>query len=159
MTPQIQASVLALILQISLQTPGLALAQESRLASQALHCSAVMSVVQDVASDDPTLHARLGQAVRVFSEVHAQEMGASPDTAMHQLQPRREALRQSFRGQWAERAAYFREDAVVCGAWAEGFLAQGERYSHVPVYPKVVAADVRAKYQALAQTALDRWNR
>jgi hypothetical protein len=59
----------------------------------------------------------------------------------------------------AERADYFREDAVVCGAWAEGFLAQGERYQFLVVYPKVIAPHIRSQYQALADQTLQRWAR
>ena len=46
---------------------------------------------------------------------------------------------------------------MVCGAWAEGFLAQGPRYQYMVVYPKVIAAQHRSQYQALAEQTLRNW--
>jgi hypothetical protein len=56
-----------------------------------------------------------------------------------------------------DKAAYFREDAVICGAWAEGFMAQGERMQFMLVYPKVVPMHIRPQYQGYADAAIARY--
>lgn len=130
-----------------------AAAQPSRLAGQALHCSAIFAVFAETHADDAALARKFGRAVEIFGEVYAKESGAS-DAAVQ-----RAALLEAFRAKLAERAAYLREDGVVCGAWAEGFLAQGEQWTYVPVYPKVIGAGVRASYEKIAADAFGRWGR
>ena len=46
--------------------------------------------------------------------------------------------------------ASFTQTVVLCGAWADGFLAQGAEYRYVPVFPKIVAPTVRSRYEGLA---------
>lgn len=133
-------------------------ADESRLAAQALHCSAVFSVFAETHADDPALKQKFGRAVDIFAEVYAREHGDT-DEARRQAVAQRGALLERFRATLAEREPYLREDGVVCGAWAEGFLAQGEQWSYVPVYPKVIGPGVRATYQKIAAEAFGRWQR
>ncbi len=128
-------------------------AQTSRLAGQALHCSAVFAVFAETHADDAALARKFGRAVEIFGEVYAKESGATDAAA------RRAALLDEFRAKLAEREPYLREDGVVCGAWAEGFLAQGEQWSYEPVYPKVIGAGVRASYEKIAADAFGRWGR
>ncbi len=134
-------------------------AQESRLAVQALHCSAIFAVFADTHADDPALARKFGRGVEIFSEVYAKERGGVSEAAMQEVAARRATLLQEFRGRLDERASYLREDGVVCGAWAEGFFAQGAQWSYVPVYPKVIGAGVRADYQKIAADAFGRWGR
>lgn len=134
-------------------------AQDTRLAAQALHCSVVLDVLAQTQAGDAAQAARLQRAVGTFTEVHLQALGEAGPAAQTQAGLRRSQAMAQLRSSWHERAAYFREDAVVCGAWAEGFLAQGERYRYLVVYPKVVAPSMRSQYQALADDALQRWGR
>ncbi len=132
---------------------GPAAPQPSRLAGQALHCSAIFAVFAETHADDAALARKFGRAVEIFGEVYAKESGASDAAAQ------RATLLEAFRAKLAEREAYLREDGVVCGAWAEGFLAQGEQWTYVPVYPKVIGAGVRASYEKIAADAFGRWGR
>ncbi len=136
-----------------------AAAQESRLAGQALHCSAILAVFAETHADDPKLAARFGKAVGIFSEVYAKERGGDTAAALREAEARRTALLADFRAKLAEREPYLREDGVVCGAWAEGFLGQGEQWSYVPVYPKVIGPGIRADYEKRAAEAFGRWRK
>lgn len=134
-------------------------AQESRLAGQALHCSAILAVLAETHADDPTLSAKYGKAVGIFSEVYAKERGGDAAAALREAETRRAALLSEFRARLDEREPYLREDGVVCGAWAEGFLGQGAQWSYVPVYPKVIGAGIRAEYEKRAAEAFGRWRK
>ncbi len=136
-----------------------AAAQESRLAGQALHCSAILAVFADTHADDPALSAKYGKAVGIFSEVYAKERGGDAAAALREAETRRTALLAEFRAKLDEREPYLKEDGVVCGAWAEGFLGQGEHWSYVPVYPKVIGAGIRADYEKRAAEAFARWGK
>lgn len=135
------------------------MAQESRLATQALHCSAILAVFTEAHADDPTLAAKFGKAVGIFDEVYAKERGGDAGAALREAETRRTALLDTFRANLTEREPYLREDGVVCGAWAEGFLSQGPQWSYVPVYPKVIGAGIRAEYEKLGAAALGRWRK
>lgn len=150
----------ALTLALSCLLPALpSAAQESRLATQALHCSAILAVFTETHADDPKLAAKFGKAVGIFSEVFAQERGGDAAAALREAGTRRAALLAEFRAKLAEREPYLREDGVVCGAWTEGFLGQGENWSYVPVYPKVIGASIRAEYEKLAAESFGRWKK
>lgn len=136
-----------------------ATAQESRLAGQALHCSAIVAIFAETHADDAALAAKYGKAVGIFDEVYAKERGGDAAAALREAGTRRAALLAEFRSTLAEREPYLKEDGVVCGAWAEGFLGQGERWSYVPVYPKVIGAGIRAEYEQRASEAFERWKR
>lgn len=131
---------------------GVVSAQDARLADQTLHCAVWMVALHAVWADSDAQAARLERAARIFLDAHAKASGDRLDGS------RVETLKQALQVQWrsadALRAGRLREDAIVCGAWAEGFLAQGETYRYVPVYPKIVAPSVRAQYGALADRAL-----
>src|SRR5574343_475120 len=122
-------------------------AQDTRLAGQALHCAAVLDVLAQTHAGQTEKTSRWQRAVSIFTEVHLKALGESGAAAQEQALLRRQQALVSVRAQGAERAAYFREDAVVCGAWAEGVLAQGERYQYLVVYPKVIAPHIRSQYQ------------
>ena len=48
-------------------------------------------------------------------------------------------------------------DGVVCGAWAEGFLSQGENWAFIPVIPKVIAQSAREEYTRVGPASFTRW--
>lgn len=129
---------------------------ETRLASQAIHCAAVFTVLAQVNAADAALSARLNKAVDIFSDVYSREF--TPQATKSEAGQRRQSALADIKSTWASRAPQFLESGVICGAWAEGFLEQGDWYKHIPVYPKVVAMNVRSQYQAMAEDALKRWN-
>ncbi len=132
---------------------------ESRLAKQALHCSAIFSVFAETVTDDAKLSKEFGKGVRIFTEVYVREREGDRATALREAEQGRAALLKQFREQLAEREPYLREDGVVCGAWADGFFAQGEDWSFVPVYPKVIGMGSRQKYTPIGEQAFKRWKK
>lgn len=129
-------------------------AQDHRLADQALQCSAVLEMLAQPQDQTSESAQRLLSAVETFTEIHRRALGAKASVSVAQIQQQRQQLQAQMRASRNERAAYFREDAVVCGAWAEGYLAQGKQYQYMVVYPKVIAPHVRTLYQGLADQVL-----
>ncbi len=136
---------------------GSAAAEDSRLAKQALHCSAIFTVFADTHADNATLGKQFAQGVEIFTGLYVKERGGDAAAVRQEAAALRAGLLQQFREQIKDREAYLREDGVVCGAWAEGFFAQGDDYSFVPVYPKVIGMGARQKYTKIAADAFTRW--
>ncbi len=134
-------------------------AQESRLATQALHCSAIFSVFEQTHADDEAQAKKYRRGVDIFTELYAKERGGDAGAAKAAAEQGRAALLKQFRDKLAEREPYLREDGVVCGAWAEGFFAQGDDWSFVPVYPKVIGMGARQQYAPIAAESFERWKR
>jgi hypothetical protein len=134
-----------------------AIGQETRLASQSLHCAAIFSVLAQSQDNNPSQAAQYAKAMDIFTGVHLQELPqpVSPSTRDSVVQKRADAA-QVLRSAWLAKDAHLREEGVLCGAWAEGFLAQGERVQFVPVFPKVVAPHVRSQYQHLLNDKMGR---
>jgi hypothetical protein len=133
--------------------------ENTRTAKQALHCSAIFTVFTEALTDDPALSKQFAQGVELFTALYVKERGADAGAMRQEAVTQRAALLQQFRDQLGEREAYLREDGVVCGAWAEGFFAQGEDYTFVPVYPKVIGMGARQKYTKIAADAFTRWKK
>lgn len=133
------------------------LAQENRLAMQSMKCAAIFTMLAQDPSSEPHQVARLHKAVDIFTAVHIQEM-PHPETriARENALKRNEHEVMSLRSAWLAKDPSLREEGVLCGAWAEGFLAQGERVQFVPVYPKVVAPGIRNQYQRLLEDKMGR---
>jgi hypothetical protein len=130
-------------------------AQETRLAGQAMHCAAIFSLLAKTYAADPDRSSRLSKAVDIFTDVHMKETARAVTNSVQAIAvKRRTEEAQTLQGAWMARDGYLKEEAVICGAWAEGFLAQGETYQYVPVYPKVVAPVVRSQYQNLLSEAM-----
>jgi hypothetical protein len=132
---------------------------ESRLAQQALHCSAIFSVFAESLADDSKRVKEFKRGVEIFTELYVKESEGDPAAAKRDAEQRRTTLLSEFQQQMAQREPYLREDGVVCGAWAEAFFAQGERWTFVPVYPKVISISARQKYTPLGAEAFPRWRR
>ncbi len=148
------------VLSFSLIAAPLAHAeQESRLAKQALHCSAVFSVFAETLTDDAKLAKEFSKGVTIFTELYVREREGNRAAAMREAEQSRAALLKQFREQLEQREPYLREDGVVCGAWADGFFAQGEDWSFVPVYPKVIGMGARQKYTPIGEQAFKRWKK
>jgi len=132
---------------------------EPRLAQQALHCSAIFSVFAESLTDDSKRLNEFKRGVEIFTALYIKEVEGDPAVAKRDAEKRRTALLAEFQQQMAQREPYLREDGVVCGAWAEAFFAQGERWTFVPVYPKVISISARQKYTPLGAQAFPRWRR
>ena len=132
---------------------------ESRLAQQALHCSAIFSVFAESLADDSKRVKEFKRGVEIFTELYVKESEGNPAAAKRDAEQRRTALLSQFQQQMAQREPYLREDGVVCGAWAEAFFAHGESLTFVPVYPKVISISARQKYTPLGAEAFPRWRR
>ena len=132
-------------------------AQESRLAGQAMHCAAIFSVLSQAFANDPGKGPKFYKGLEVLTEVYMKEQPSPTGAAAlaDAVQRRSEAVK-ALHAAWPSQGAALREDGVMCGAWVEGFLGQGDRYQFVPVYPKVVAPHVRGQYQTLLEEAMRR---
>lgn len=151
-------SVLACVFGLALVGMGApVLAQETRLATQSLHCAAIFAVLGQGPNHDAQQAAQHAKATDIFTRVHLQELPqpVSASTRETVLQKRSDAV-QAMHAAWLAKDASLREEGVLCGAWAEGFLAQGDRIQFVPVFPKVVAPGVRSQYQTLLDERMGR---
>jgi hypothetical protein len=131
---------------------GAVSAQDSRLASQSLHCAVWMDVLGSAWSDGQAQAQRFQRGANILLDVHAKASEARVDGA--HVEALKHALQEKLRKPDPQQVAALREEAIVCGAWVEGFLTQGEAYRYVPVYPKVVAISVRSQYGALVDKVL-----
>ena len=148
--------IFALFLGLCLPTQAMA---ESRLAQQALHCSAIFTVFAESLADDSKRVKEFKRGVEIFTELYVKESEGDPAAAKRDAEQRRTALLTEFHQQMAQREPYLREDGVVCGAWAEAFFAQGESWTFVPVYPKVISVSARQKYTPLGAETFPHWRR
>lgn len=125
---------------------GGAHAQDVRLAQQALQCAVLMNTLAHADVGMAEQAQRWQRAADVLQDLHRKALGgAAPDAvAREQVQAQLQAAR-------AQGSAALQEDVVVCGAWAEGFLAQGVQVQYVPVYPKVIAPALRSQYAEVAR--------
>ncbi len=144
------------VLSLLLAT-GPVLADESRIATQALRCSAVFAVFIDANADDAALALKLREAQRIFDEVYSSERRNKSAEAGPEIADKRAALLKEFRDTFKEREPYLHEEGVLCGAWAEGFLSQGENWAFIPVIPKVIAQSARDEYSRLGPPSFTRW--
>ncbi len=153
-------NLLAPALSLSLLLPALPVAaDESRFASQALRCSAVFAVFIEANADDAALSGKFRKAQKIFDEVYAGERRDKSADAGPEIGARRAALLKEFRDNFREREPYLHEEGVLCGAWAEGFLAQGEQWAFIPVIPKVIAQSARDEYSRIGPASFTRWAR
>jgi hypothetical protein len=139
--------------------PHQAHAQESRIATQSGRCSAIFSVLADTA-EDPAQQQRFQRAAAIFIDLFVKESKSrQSDVTLDAANRRRDEVLKEFRDTHANRRSYLIEESVLCGAWGEGFLIQGENYGYVPVIPKVIPHKVRSEYETTAASAFTRWMR
>jgi hypothetical protein len=110
-------------------------------------------------ADDSKRAKEFKRGVEIFTELYVKESEGDPAVAKRDAEKGRTALLTEFQQQMAQREPYLREDGVVCGAWAEAFFAQGDSWTFVPVYPKVISISARQKYTPLGAEAFPRWRR
>ncbi len=133
-------------------------AQESRIATQSVRCAAIFSVLAETAVNEPKYQTRFKTAETIFSELFVKEYRDKKDNVtVDEAHHRRDIILKELRDTYANRRAYIIEETVLCGAWGEGFLVQGETYSYVPVIPKVIPQNIRADYEARGSAAFAAW--
>jgi hypothetical protein len=133
-------------------------AQESRIAAQSVRCAAIFSVLAETASNEPKYQTRFKTAETIFSQLFVKEYRDKKDSVtLEEAHRRRDLVLKEFKDTYTNRRAYIIEETVLCGAWGEGFLVQGDTYSYVPVIPKVIPQTVRADYEARGSTAFADW--
>lgn len=135
-----------------------ALAQESRLELQAGRCSAIFSMLSDTHQSDEMQANFFRHFMEIFTDLYAKERKERTGNAEHKngLQRRNEIL-QEFRDTYKDRQAAMKEEVVLCGAWAEGYRAQGDTYAYVPIIPKLIPQSVRDIYENLAAISWSKW--
>ena len=133
-------------------------AQESRIATQSVRCAAIFSVLAEASASEPKSQARFKTAETIFSELFVKESSDKKDTVtLDEAHRRRDLVLKELRDTYANRRAYIIEETVLCGAWGQGFLVQGETYGYVPVIPKVIPQNIRADYEAKGSAAFAAW--
>lgn len=90
-------------LWLGLLSPTLVIA-ESRLAQQALHCSAIFSVFAESLADDSKRVKEFKRGVEIFTELYVKESEGDPAAAKRDAEQRRTALLSQFQQQCAARA-------------------------------------------------------
>lgn len=135
-------------------------AQESRITTQSTRCAAIFVVLAETSAEDTARQKKFLKAESIFSELFVKDQKKPvDDAAIAEAHHRRDRVLQEFRDTYTSRRDYLVEESVLCGAWGEGFLSQGENYSYVPVIPKVIPHAVRTDYEAAAKAAFARWIR
>ncbi len=135
-------------------------AQESRIATQSVRCAAIFTVLAETATEDPVRQKKFLKAATIFSELFVNDhRDKTAQVTPEEAYRRRDLVLTEFRETYASRRTYLIEETVLCGAWGEGFLIQGESYGYVPVIPKVIPQNIRTNYEATASAAFARWAR
>jgi hypothetical protein len=151
--PLITALLLAGCLVISPSS----LAQESKEEIKAARCSAIFTMLAEALPEDPDTMV-FQRFIRLFNELYLQEKKERTGSAnAEDGESRRAFLLKEFRETYASREGALKEEVVLCGAWGDAYLAQGDNVTHVPVIPKLIPASVRQKYEALAAEGWSRW--
>ena len=131
--------------------------KETRRSLQAIHCSEIFSIFLQFYSSDQELRQKFHKAIEIFTDVALKEMNLPMTNAqLEAMAERRSNVIKDLLNDKSKLSPNLREDAVMCGAWAEGFLAQGGFYQYVPVYPKVVPPSIRDKYQVFFDEVFER---
>lgn len=121
-------------------------AQETRVAAQAIRCSAFFLVFSEGAMAQNFANA----FVKEGSDTGVTISGAD-------MQQRRELVVQELNNTYVSNQPALLEEAVLCGAWSEGFRLQGEEPAFIPILPKIIPQTVREKYAGLASSAFPKW--
>jgi len=133
-------------------------AQDSRLENQLIRCSAISTIFSIAAEKNTETEIKLQKLPALFFEFYANEK-KSKNNAMkpEEVLGRRQQILSEIKDHYVDREALLLEEGVVCGAWAEGFLSQGENITFVPVYPKVISTQTREYYARIASVAFKKW--
>lgn len=140
-----RTKVVAAVVMVLWAAAGAVHAQDAHLAQQSLQCSVLMQLLAKDRLATAEQASRWQLAAQALADAHRQSRGGAAlaeevSVQMAQLQAER-----------ARQSPALVETVVQCGAWAEGFLAQGAQVRYVPVYPKVIAPALRQHYSDVAR--------
>ncbi len=132
-------------------------AQESREEIKSARCSAIFTMLAAAFPDDARAPV-FRRFIDVFSDLYLREKKErTGSSSADEGNTRRAALLNEFRDTYPNQPAALKEEVVLCGAWADGYLAQEDNVTHVPVIPKLIPPSVRQEYEALADIGWARW--
>ncbi len=132
-------------------------AQESREEIKSARCSALFTMLAEAFPTDARLPV-FRRFIGIFNELYLREKKERTGSSnAEDGEARRAALLKEFRQTYADRQPALKEEVVLCGAWADGYLAQGDNVTHVPVIPKLIPSSVRQEYETLADLGWARW--
>ena len=154
----IAAKVFMIFFAWSLSSLVSAQAQDSRLENQLLRCSAITTIFSIAAEKNTESEIKLQKMPALFFEFYTNEK-KSKNTEMKsaEMLKQRQQVLTEIKDHYADREALLIEEGVVCGAWAEGFLSQGDNITFIPVYPKVISSQIRDYYARIASVAFKKW--
>lgn len=154
----IVAKVLMIFLAWSLSSFLSVHAQDSRLENQLLRCSAITTIFSIAAEKNAESEIKLKKMPALFFEFYTNEKKSkNSEMKSEELLVLRQQVLTEIKEYYADREALLIEEGVVCGAWAEGFLSQGENMTFIPVYPKVISSQIRDYYARIASVAFKKW--
>lgn len=133
-------------------------AQDSRLENQLLRCSAISIIFSIAAEKNAEPEIKLQKMPALFFDFYANEKKSkNNEMKPEEILDRRQQILSEIKDHYVDREALLLEEGVVCGAWAEGFLSQGENITFIPVYPKVISSQARDYYARIASVAFKKW--
>ena len=133
-------------------------AQDSKIEAQAIRCSTIYFAISGAADIDKNSATIFEAIASNFMQVYANEKNAKNTVvSLADIQARRDLIIKEFTENYVSRQDALQEEAVLCGAWFEGFRVQGENYAYVPIIPKIIPNKVREEYAALAATGFKNW--
>ena len=125
-------------------------AQEARVEKQAIRCSAFFQVLSD--------SAEARNFSNLFADAYIKERNdKSVATSGAEMEQRRGQILQELQNNFESNQAALMEEAILCGAWAEGYRLQGENPTYIPIIPKIIPQQVREIYAALAYAGFKKW--
>lgn len=139
-----------LLLAVLIAITPSAHAQESRVEKQAIRCSAFFLMLSD--------SAEARNFSNLFADAYIKERNdKSIATTGAEIEQRREQVLQEIKMTTDSNQAALMEEAILCGAWAEGYRLQGDSPTYTPIIPKIIPQQVRENYAALASAAFKKW--
>ncbi len=125
-------------------------AQEGKVEKQAIRCAAFFQVLSE--SDEARNFSKL------FADAYIKERNdKSVATTGAEMEQRRGQVLQELQNNFESNQAALMEEAILCGAWAEGYRLQGENPTYIPIIPKIIPQQIRETYAALASAAFKKW--
>jgi hypothetical protein len=126
--------------------PALAMAQATHAQEHAERCAGIFSIFQNDNTISSDLKIKIDKGLAIFDDLYAKESGQKTEVAHTRMQT-------SITSEIQTRHHELEEEGILCSAWAENFLNQGDHYKYVPVFPKVIPLDIRQLYTPLSQHA------
>ncbi len=130
-------------------------AQDSKIETQAIRCSALYFLIAGSLGSDITSEKIIQDIVLNFTKVYANEKNTALSSA--DIKVRRDLIVTEITENYMSQQDALQEEAVLCGAWFEGFRVQGENYAYIPIIPKIIPNKVREEYAALAAAGFKNW--